>query len=147
MTLTAERPVVALPYGENRDLGAFILIDPVSNETVALGVVRSVGDAESPRKAAPVETRTGLARLADLWLGEAARGDGKHRMAKIRARIAGSVLVGFLALIFQMPLVMVPVLAILDFVLRPFLAVAFGADRLPEPASVDPTVVDDGGGI
>ena len=147
VTLTAERPVVALPYGENRDLGAFILIDPVSNETVALGVVRSVGEAESPRRASPAETRTGLARLADLWLGEAARGDGKHRMAKIRARIAGSVLVGFLALIFQMPLLMVPVLALLDFVLRPFLAVAFGADRLPESAGVDPTVVDDGGGI
>ena len=147
VTLTAERPVVALPYGENRDLGAFILIDPVSNETVALGVVRSIGEAEAAKTEGSAETRTGLARVADLWLGEAARGDEKHRQAKIRARIAGSVLVGLLALIFQMPLLLVPVLAILDFVLRPFLAVAFGADRLPEEKRLDPTVVDSGGGI
>ena len=147
MSIKTSQPLFFDAYQRNRGTGSFILIDPVSNETVALGVVRSVGEAESPRRASPAETRTGLARLADLWLGEAARGDGKHRMAKIRARIAGSVLVGFLALIFQMPLLMVPVLALLDFVLRPFLAVAFGADRLPESAGVDPTVVDDGGGI
>ncbi len=148
VTLTAERPVVVLPYGENRDLGAFILIDPVSNETVALGVVRTVGEG-APAATTEAETgrRTGLARLADLWLGEAARGDAAHRQAKIRARIAGSILVGFLALIFQMPLLLVPVLAILDFVLRPFLAVAFGADRLPEDKPIDPSVVDSGGGI
>ncbi|NDW03817.1 sulfate adenylyltransferase subunit CysN [Jiella pacifica] len=149
--LTAERPVVALPYGENRDLGAFILIDPVSNETVALGVVRTVGEPEAVAPEGHAENRSGLARLADLWLGEAARGGAEHRaehrQAKIRARIAGSVLVGFLALIFQMPLLLVPVLALLDFLLRPFLAVAFGADRLPEERKLDPTVVDEGGGI
>ncbi|MCE7029160.1 sulfate adenylyltransferase subunit CysN [Jiella avicenniae] len=149
--LTAERPVVALPYGENRDLGAFILIDPVSNETVALGVVRTVGESEAVAPEGAVAPRSGLGRLADLWLGEAARGSGahraEHRQAKIRARIAGSVLVGFLALIFQMPLLLVPVLALLDFLLRPFLAVAFGADRLPEERELDPTVVDEGGGI
>ena len=149
--LTAERPVVALPYGENRDLGAFILIDPVSNETVALGVVRTVGEPDLGVSETPGETRSGIARLADLWLGEAARGSAahraEHRQAKIRARVAGSVLVGFLALIFQMPLLLVPVLALLDFLLRPFLAVAFGADRLPEDRKPDPTVVDAGGGI
>ncbi|TFF25417.1 sulfate adenylyltransferase subunit CysN [Jiella endophytica] len=145
--LTAERPVVALPYAENRELGAFILIDPVSNETVALGVVREVGEGDTGGSETSADKRTGFARLTGLWLGEAARGDAAHRRAKIRARIAGSVLVGFLALLFQMPLGLVPVLALADFLLRPFLAVAFGADQLPEGRSVDPSVVDDGGGI
>ncbi|MBO0661331.1 sulfate adenylyltransferase subunit CysN [Jiella sp. MQZ9-1] len=148
VTITADRPIVALPYGDNRELGAFILIDPVNNETVALGVVRSVGEPESNKAAATeADSRSGLQRLRDLWLGQAARDDAAHRQAKIRARIAGSVLVGFLALLFHMPLALVPLLAILDFLLRPFLAVAFGADQLPEERPVDPTVVDDGGGI
>ncbi|MBP0617870.1 sulfate adenylyltransferase subunit CysN [Jiella mangrovi] len=147
VALTAERPIVALTYEQNRELGAFILIDPVSNETVALGVVRSVGGPEEAAAESPSEERNGLRRVWDLWLGEAARDDVAHRKAKIGARIAGSVLVGFLALIFTMPLVLALVLAVLDFVLRPFLAVAFGADHLPESRRIDPTVVDDGGGI
>ena len=145
--LTAERPVVALPYSENRELGAFILIDPLTNETVALGVVREVGEAPATETQASATTRTGFARLTGLWLGEAARDDAAHRQAKIRARIAGSVLVGLLALLFQMPLLLVPVLALLDFLIRPFLAVAFGADQLPDDKRLDPSVVDDGGGI
>ncbi|MBO0904396.1 sulfate adenylyltransferase subunit CysN [Jiella sonneratiae] len=148
VTITAERPVVALPYAENCELGAFILIDPVTNETVALGVVRGVA---GPQNAASTESSSeagpGLATIGRLWLGEAARGDAAHRRAKIRARIAGSVLVGLLALLFQMPLALVPMIAVLDFLIRPFLAVAFGAHRVPEASSADPSIVDAGGGI
>jgi bifunctional enzyme CysN/CysC len=34
-----DRPLIFAPYAENRDLGGFILIDRVSNETVAAGVI------------------------------------------------------------------------------------------------------------
>ena len=47
VTLGFDRPMVCLPYAENRELGAFILIDALTNETVALGLVREVG-AEAP---------------------------------------------------------------------------------------------------
>jgi bifunctional enzyme CysN/CysC len=38
-TLRLDRPLVALPYAESRELGGFILIDRISNETVAFGFV------------------------------------------------------------------------------------------------------------
>lgn len=54
--LRLDRAVVALPHKESRDLGTFILIDAISGETAALGVVeaapkRQHGTAESGRKA------------------------------------------------------------------------------------------------
>ena len=38
-TLTADRPIIFEPYTENRDLGGFILIDKMSNATVAAGTL------------------------------------------------------------------------------------------------------------
>ncbi|HEX2762746.1 MAG TPA: adenylyl-sulfate kinase [Allosphingosinicella sp.] len=38
--LWTDRPLVFRPYEENRELGGFILIDRVSNETVAAGLIR-----------------------------------------------------------------------------------------------------------
>jgi sulfate adenylyltransferase large subunit len=39
VTLKLDRPLVALPYVRSRELGGFILIDRISNETVAFGFV------------------------------------------------------------------------------------------------------------
>ncbi|MFL5319413.1 MAG: sulfate adenylyltransferase subunit 1 [Myxococcaceae bacterium] len=39
ITLKCTRPLVADPYDQNRATGAFILIDPVSNATVAAGMI------------------------------------------------------------------------------------------------------------
>jgi bifunctional enzyme CysN/CysC len=38
--LWTDRPLVFAPYQENRDLGGFILIDRVTNDTVAAGLIR-----------------------------------------------------------------------------------------------------------
>ncbi|WP_373488387.1 sulfate adenylyltransferase subunit CysN [Blastomonas sp.] len=38
-TLTTDRPIVFAPYAENRTLGGFILIDKVTNATVAAGMI------------------------------------------------------------------------------------------------------------
>jgi bifunctional enzyme CysN/CysC len=38
--LWTDRPLVFAPYAENRDLGGFILIDRVTNDTVAAGLIR-----------------------------------------------------------------------------------------------------------
>lgn len=38
-TLRFDRPLVALPYDDSRELGGFILVDRISNETVAFGFV------------------------------------------------------------------------------------------------------------
>lgn len=39
VSLKLDRPLVALPYATSRELGGFILIDRISNETVAFGFV------------------------------------------------------------------------------------------------------------
>ena len=38
--LSFGRPIVFTPYGENRTLGAFIVIDKISNQTVGAGMIR-----------------------------------------------------------------------------------------------------------
>ena len=47
-TLKFDRPMILGDYRENRDLGGFILIDRITNETVAFGLI-------DPRLAAPTE--------------------------------------------------------------------------------------------
>jgi bifunctional enzyme CysN/CysC len=42
VTLRLDRPLVSLPYVRSRELGGFILIDRISNETVAFGFVEPV---------------------------------------------------------------------------------------------------------
>ena len=39
VTLRLDRPLVSLPYAESHELGGFILVDRISNETVAFGFV------------------------------------------------------------------------------------------------------------
>src|SRR6202011_336754 len=45
--IETHQPLYADPYGENRVTGAFVLVEPVSNETVAVGKV----EAGVPRRA------------------------------------------------------------------------------------------------
>lgn len=47
VTLRLDRPLVSLPYVESHELGGFILIDRISNETVAFGFIEpGEGDAQ-----------------------------------------------------------------------------------------------------
>ncbi len=46
VTITLDKPLVTTPYRENRTLGAFILIDRITHETVAMGTVREEGEDE-----------------------------------------------------------------------------------------------------
>jgi len=45
VTLRLDRPLVSLPYAQSHELGGFILIDRISNETVAFGFVQPGGGA------------------------------------------------------------------------------------------------------
>ncbi|MBN9458403.1 MAG: sulfate adenylyltransferase [Bosea sp.] len=46
VTLRLDRPLVSLPYARSHELGGFILIDRISNETVAFGFVESDKEAD-----------------------------------------------------------------------------------------------------
>jgi sulfate adenylyltransferase large subunit len=59
VTLRLDRPLVALPYARSHELGGFILIDRISNETVAFGFVEAdaqrAGSAHDAGGAAPLQ--------------------------------------------------------------------------------------------
>jgi bifunctional enzyme CysN/CysC/sulfate adenylyltransferase subunit 1 len=44
VTVRCTRPVVCDPYRQNRNTGAFILIDALTNETAAAGTIENIGD-------------------------------------------------------------------------------------------------------
>jgi bifunctional enzyme CysN/CysC len=60
VTLRLDKPVAALPYAESHELGGFILIDRISNETVAFGFVEP---GDGARQGTGLADETALARL------------------------------------------------------------------------------------
>jgi sulfate adenylyltransferase subunit 1 len=57
VALNLLRPIAVDLYGENRSTGAFILVDPETNGTVAAGMIRAAERASAP----------GVQVLADVW--------------------------------------------------------------------------------
>lgn len=144
VTIAFDRPIVATPYEANRELGSFILIDPLTNETMALGVVRTVKDDKQPSQSSAKPGST-LDTLKALWLGETT--SPAHRWSVVRFRAAAAILVGFLGFLFGLAPVLAAVLALLDFALRPFLRVAFQAHQTRHIPEDGPATVVDGAGI
>jgi sulfate adenylyltransferase subunit 1 (EFTu-like GTPase family) len=54
-TIRFDRPMIVGDYRDNRDLGGFILVDRITNETVAFGLIDPQVKANEPRPAAPQE--------------------------------------------------------------------------------------------
>ncbi|HYC89194.1 MAG TPA: GTP-binding protein [Thermoanaerobaculia bacterium] len=69
------RPLVVRPYGESRAAGSFILIDPVTNETVAAGLVDSVLEERREQAGRIIAARNEdeALELHRAWLAEGAR--------------------------------------------------------------------------
>ena len=158
VTLRFDRPVVAARYEDSRELGSFILIDPLSNETMALGVVRSLA-GKGTGTAAPLVTdgtRSARERLTHLWFGDEGADSGEagtaernapDRRAVVRYRAAAAVFFVFIAFLFGLnPLLAIP-LALIDFLVRPFLRIAFGATPATKKTIPESTSVGDGAGI
>jgi sulfate adenylyltransferase large subunit len=82
VTIDVPRPVFFDPYRENRSTGAFILIDPFSNATLAAGMIRSAIANDQHR--GPVSARERADRLghepAVIWL------PGRRRLATLLER-------------------------------------------------------------
>jgi sulfate adenylyltransferase large subunit len=64
--LSLETVIACDPYGENRETGGFILIDRITNETVAVGMVKAV--AASNGRVAPPLTELSYASMEGLPL-------------------------------------------------------------------------------
>ncbi|GEN99957.1 adenylyl-sulfate kinase [Novosphingobium sediminis] len=86
--ITTDRPIVFEPYGESRTLGGFILIDKISNATVAAGMLNfSLRRAQNVHWQALDVTREAHARLkgqspAVLWF-TGLSGSGKSTIANL----------------------------------------------------------------
>ncbi|MGL5447614.1 MAG: GTP-binding protein [Rhabdaerophilum sp.] len=75
VALRLDRAVIALPHAENRALGTFILIDAVSGETAALGVV----ETSEKKVAEPSKNKRG-------WLGFLRNPSGEgHQRSVLKA--------------------------------------------------------------
>jgi len=135
--LAFEQDLVALPYHQSRDLGAFILIDMQSHETLALGVVR----AALPHLPSHQEPRQSVSRLAyfsNIWLGR----HGRHMRRVVALRLFSSTLLAALAWNFGAHLAGAAIIFAADFGLRPFLRLL-----LPQGKMSDADNWQDGAGI
>ncbi len=61
--LQAMQPLAVDRYARNRKTGSFVLIDPVSNATVAAGMIRDVGQSPAVTEAGAVSTT----ERAEMW--------------------------------------------------------------------------------
>jgi sulfate adenylyltransferase large subunit len=118
VTLALDRPAVFADYAQDRDLGGFILIDRMTNETVAIGLVNDAALAKLAKLDAParapwrlaLERRMGIAGTqarAKFLRRLAGDGAGAVFISGLVAWLAGSALAGLAA-------------ALLDIALRSF---------------------------
>ena len=149
VTVAFDRPPVTVPYTENRELGAFILIDQLTSETVALGLVRDVGgDEPKPALVLPAgKAPNALTRARLAWLGTDARQNPARVAGVVRFRALAAVLVAGAGFLFGLGWLAAGALGVADFVVRPLLrSLVDRTERKPEPPQ-DPTTVVDGAGI
>ena len=96
VTLRTNRPLLCDPYARSRATGAFILIDALTNDTVAAGMILEEDEAR-PASDGPVSDEERQARLgqrgAALWIG----GDRERGAAIERALFDR----GFVALVIE----------------------------------------------
>ncbi|MEN3793115.1 sulfate adenylyltransferase subunit CysN [Fulvimarina sp. MAC3] len=132
VTLSFDRPPVATTYAENRELGAFILIDQLTNETVALGIVTKLSKPAVSQPLPGAEDaapRSGFEKLKSKWLGQEASGDPDLAASLTRNRFVASGFLIVLAVLFGLNVFAAAILGALDFLLRPILYDLFGDGR------------------
>ncbi len=120
-TLNFDRPMIISDYRDSRDLGGFILIDRITNETVAFGLIdRGVALAPESRKA-PIEPDDSL---ATSWpqLEYAIR-------KKLAPALASGALVGLGAVLLGASPATGALLGLADAALRPLAHVLIGDYR------------------
>lgn len=114
--LNLERPLITTPYSDNRTLGAFILIDMTSNETVALGVVRDTFSDLIVTETARIRPAI-LSRLKRAWFGQNSTNIGRY----VLLRLASGIIPAAVAFAFGVPLIGAWCIFVFDFVLQPLL--------------------------
>jgi bifunctional enzyme CysN/CysC len=121
-SLRFDRPMVFSDYRDNRDLGGFILIDRITNETVAFGLI----DRQAPlSSAALAEPETAEENVEAIWPRLAL----ELREKLVPALVSGG-LVGLGALLFGASPATAVTLGLADAALRPLLHGLYGDYRV-----------------
>lgn len=116
--LTVEKQVIATPYNENRVLGSFILINPLTNETVALGVVSNCFDYKFVDDEVKSQSKaSSIIGVANIWLNAPWQQAG----AIILLRALASLVLGAIPFAFGAPALASCAIFAVDFICRPFL--------------------------
>lgn len=131
--LKLERPMIAAPYNDNRALGAFILIDPASNETIALGTVRNTFSS-MPVSQTAQEWKTVLSRLRRHWVGGTKVHSGQFKGQLVIFRLACALASAMIALVFGASGIGAFSIFIFDFILRSLLKGFLHPLKKVEPA-------------
>jgi bifunctional enzyme CysN/CysC len=102
-TVALESPLVFTDYRQNRELGAFILIDRLSNDTVALGLVEGTLDGTEAGEGAWRRLAAGAAHLAGrlaAWINGTRERPLRSIVKAITWRATGSVDTFVLSFVF-----------------------------------------------
>jgi sulfate adenylyltransferase large subunit len=106
VSISLDRPVAFDPYRANRDTGGFILIDRVTNQTVAMGLIDAASPGEAASGATDVEpiARDGFATAADksriAWIDRPHEQPWRSLTKALSWRMTGSMDTFLLALLF-----------------------------------------------
>jgi sulfate adenylyltransferase large subunit len=128
VTISLDRPAVLTDYVSNRTLGGFILIDRVSRETSAFGLVDLAADTGAGSNKSP---RTGVARLFGRLRRWAASGGEQPRRSLAKAvtwRITGSLDTFLLSWLFTRSAGVAAAISVTEIITK--LALYYGHERL-----------------
>ncbi len=144
--IRSEKPLVLATYSQDRTLGAFTLIDRLTNETVALGVIDEVNPADLPQGHAAVARKA-----PDLWRRLLAPADSSSETLAeaLSWRIVSALIVTLLAAVATQTAWIALLAGAADFALRLVLRAAHrdAFKRATALRQVDPEQNADGGGI
>jgi len=131
--LNLEKPLVATPYSDSRILGAFILIDPLNNETVALGIVRNTFSTAVTQHPVQQSWLMKLPRIEKIWSDTNSLPKGWL----VVLRLVTATLLAALAVIFGASFAGAFCIFIFDFLFRPFLKVLVPSSSQQQQSPVE----------
>ncbi|MGE0063662.1 MAG: sulfate adenylyltransferase subunit CysN [Xanthobacteraceae bacterium] len=99
VTVTFDAPLAIARYRDNRELGSFILIDRLTNETVALGLIEEPGDGATQAMGSTAQASPLVSNVVS-WLSQAREKPLRSVAKAITWRTTGSIDTFVLSFIF-----------------------------------------------
>jgi sulfate adenylyltransferase large subunit len=100
VTVTFDAPLALARYRDNRELGSFILIDRLTNETVALGLIEEAQDGGTAQAETPAAQASPIVSNVVSWLSQAREKPLRSIAKAVTWRTTGSIDTFVLSFIF-----------------------------------------------